>query len=101
VSSGISAGPELSWKDDTRMASPDFGLQMCPTRIDGHRVLFAHKVTSGQCQDRQRGHYHKCWTCTHNNALVKVNGALTPKPATLAPSAATPIVPLPRSRALA
>jgi hypothetical protein len=55
------------------MASPDFDLQMCPTRLDGHRVLFAHKVTPAQCQDRQRGHYHKCWTCAHNNALVKTN----------------------------
>jgi hypothetical protein len=83
------------------MASPDFGLQMCPTRIDGHSVLFAHKVTPGQCQDRQRGHYHKCWTCAHNNALVKVSGPVLPKPAALAPVAAAPIVPLPRSRALA
>ena len=60
------------------MANPDFGLQMCPTRIDGHAVLFAHKVTSSQCQDRQRGHYHKCWTCAHNNAVVAHNGHATP-----------------------
>jgi hypothetical protein len=78
------------------MASPDFGLQMCPTRIDGHRVLFAHKVTPGQCQDRQRGHYHKCWTCAHNNALVKVVSPVIQKSA--APAAA---VPTPRTRALA
>ena len=78
------------------MASPDFGLQMCPTRIDGHTVLFAHKVTPGQCQDRQRGHYHKCWTCAHNNALVKVAASpLLQKPA------AAPVPPVPRSRALA
>jgi hypothetical protein len=62
------------------MASPDFGLQMCPTRLDGHRVLFAHKVTQGQCQDRQRGHYHKCWTCAHNNALAPKNGSVVLKP---------------------
>ena len=77
---GVPAGPEHSWKDDPRMASPDFDLQMCPTRLDGHRVLFAHKVTPVQCQDRQRGHYHKCWTCAHNNALSKSNGALVRKP---------------------
>ena len=70
------------------MASPDFGLQMCPTRIDGHAVLFAHKVTPGQCQDRQRGHYHKCWTCAHNNALVKVHGQVAAKPAALVRAAA-------------
>ncbi len=56
------------------MASSEFGLQMCPTRLDGHAVLFAHKVTQGQCQDRQRGHYHKCWTCAHNNAIAGANG---------------------------
>jgi len=61
------------------MASPDFGLQMCPTRIDGHRVLFAHKLTQAQCQDRQRGQYHKCWTCVHNNALASKNGQARPK----------------------
>ena len=71
------------------MASPDFGLQMCPTRLDGHRVLFAHKVTHGQCQDRQRGHYHKCWTCAHNNALASTNGHARPK----LPTAPIPIPP--------
>jgi hypothetical protein len=69
------------------MASPDFGLQMCPTRIDGHTVLFAHKVTQGQCQDRQRGQYHKCWTCMHNNAIASKHGQAGPKPA-IAPGAA-------------
>jgi hypothetical protein len=66
------------------MASPDFGLQMCPTRLDGHTVLFAHKVTAAQCQDRQRGHYHKCWTCQHNNAIATKNGHAGPKPAVVA-----------------
>ena len=37
-------------------------------------MLFAHKVSAGQCQDRQRGHYHKCFTCVHNNAYVAKNG---------------------------
>jgi len=49
-------------------------LQICPTRIDGAPVLFAHKVDAAQCQDRQRGHYHKCFTCAHNNAYVSKNG---------------------------
>ena len=60
------------------MANSDEGLQLCPTRIDGAAVLFAHKVDAGQCQDRQRGHYHKCFTCAHNNAYVARNGR--PKP---------------------
>ena len=56
------------------MANPLNGLHACPTRIDGAPVLFAHKVTQSQCQDRQRGHYHKCFTCVHNNALRAPNG---------------------------
>jgi hypothetical protein len=56
------------------MTNVENGLQLCPTRIDGAPVLFAHKVTQGQCQDRQRGHYHKCFTCAYNNAFVRQNG---------------------------
>ena len=57
------------------------GLQICPTRIDGAPVLFAHKVNASQCQDRQRGHYHKCFTCVHNNAYVAKHGKAVPAPA--------------------
>jgi hypothetical protein len=56
------------------MSEPTTGLQLCPTRVDGAPVLFAHKVTQGQCQDRQRGQYHKCFTCAYNNAYVAKNG---------------------------
>jgi hypothetical protein len=56
------------------MNDPTTGLQHCPTRIDGAPVLFAHKVTQGQCQDRQRGQYHKCFTCAYNNAYVAKHG---------------------------
>ncbi len=48
--------------------------RICPTRIDGAPALFAHRVTVPQCQDRQRGRYHKCYTCAHNNAYVAVHG---------------------------
>ncbi len=54
------------------------GLQMCPTRVDGAPVLFAHKVIQGQCQDRQRGSYHKCFTCAFNNAYVAKYGKPAP-----------------------
>lgn len=50
------------------MADPPNGLRSCPTRIDGTPVLLAHKVTQHQCTDRQRGRYHKCFTCIHNHA---------------------------------
>jgi hypothetical protein len=46
----------------------------CPTRVDERPVLFAHKVTTAQCQDRQRGRYHKCFTCAHSNAWVAAKG---------------------------
>jgi hypothetical protein len=57
------------------------GLRQCPTRTDGAQVLFAHKVNNGQCQDRQRGLYHKCYTCAWNNNYVAKHGfpALAPK----------------------
>lgn len=60
------------------MPEPTSGLQHCPTRIDGAPVLFAHKVSQAQCQDRQRGQYHKCFTCVHNNAYVAKYGKPTP-----------------------
>lgn len=61
-------------------------LQLCPTRIDGQPLLFAHKVTRGQCQDRQRGQYHKCFTCAFNNAYVQKHG----EPTLEAPAERTP-----------
>lgn len=42
------------------------GLQ-CPTRVGGSAPLFMHKVTTAQCQSKQRGLYHKCFTCEHRN----------------------------------
>jgi hypothetical protein len=44
------------------------GMHVCPTRVDQAPVLFAHTVTAPMCQQRQREHYHKCFTCVHNNA---------------------------------
>ena len=54
--------------------------RVCPTRIDGRAALFVHKVSKVQCQDRQRGHYHKCYACIYNNAYVAVHGLPTPAP---------------------
>ena len=45
-------------------------MRLCPTRTDGRAVLFAHKVNQAQCQSRQRGQYHKCFTCAYANATV-------------------------------
>lgn len=42
--------------------------RVCPTRIDGETALFAHKVTLDKCNERQRGRYHKCYTCVHNHS---------------------------------
>lgn len=48
--------------------------RVCPTRIDSRPVLVVHKVTVSQCQDRQRGQYHKCFTCAYNNEHVAKYG---------------------------
>lgn len=64
--------------------------RVCPTRIDRRPALVIHKVTTSQCHDRQRGQYHKCYTCAYNHAFVakygepqvkagKVEPALLPK----------------------
>jgi hypothetical protein len=45
-------------------------MRLCPTRTDGRAALFAHKVSQAQCQSRQRGQYHKCYTCAYANAYV-------------------------------
>lgn len=57
---------------------PTNGLHMCPTRIDHAPVLLAHKVNREQCQSRQRGHYHKCFTCAWQNARVTRPGWPSP-----------------------
>jgi len=60
------------------MAEPN--LQVCPTRIDGSAVLFAHKVDRPRCQERQRQRYHKCFTCAWNNSYVAKHGEPAPAP---------------------
>ena len=39
----------------------------CPTRVDGETPLIQHRLTQGQCQSKQRGLYHKCFTCSNAN----------------------------------
>ena len=39
----------------------------CPTRTDGAAPLFQHRLTTAQCQSKQRGMYHKCFSCAHSN----------------------------------
>ncbi len=56
------------------MTQPQGQSRICPNRIDDRSVLFAHKVSIALCQDRQRGRYHKCYTCAHNNALAANQG---------------------------
>ena len=63
------------------MANQDNGLRVCPTRIDGSPVLFAHKVDVPRCQERQRQRYHKCFTCAFNNNYVAKHGLPEPQAA--------------------
>ena len=60
------------------MAAP-VPIRVCPTRVDHTPALFAHVVTEGHCQSRQRSLYHKCFTCAYNNDYVSKNG-LPPEP---------------------
>lgn len=56
------------------MTSTEQGLRVCPTRVDGQPVLFAHRVDQARCQERQRQRYHKCFTCALNNSYVATHG---------------------------
>ncbi len=47
---------------------PQGQSRLCPTRTDDRPVLFAHRLSVTQCQSRQRGSYHKCYTCAFSNA---------------------------------
>ncbi|MFT7171458.1 MAG: hypothetical protein ACI80K_004612 [Paracoccaceae bacterium] len=40
----------------------------CPTKLDGVMPLFQTRVTVSKCQSKQRGMYHKCFSCAHSNA---------------------------------
>lgn len=48
-------------------------LRNCPTRADGAPVRIAQRIQVPQCQERQRGLYHKCFTCEHANGR-ELNG---------------------------
>ena len=49
-------------------SAPDASAsRTCPTRVGGGVPLFQHQVTVAQCQSKQRGLYHKCFTCAHAN----------------------------------
>lgn len=73
------------------MAASPTELRTCPTRIDGASVLFAHKVTSSACQQRQREGYHKCFTCAYNRAYVAEHGPPAAVAAVPAAPAAEPV----------
>jgi hypothetical protein len=49
-------------------ARPAAKTRACPTRAEGPAPLFQHTLTVSQCQSKQRGLYHKCFTCVHANA---------------------------------
>ena len=61
--------------DLARNGSANGELHVCPTRIDRAAVLFAHRVSKAMCQSRQRGHYHKCFSCAWNNVWLAAHGA--------------------------
>ena len=72
--------------------------RVCPTRTDGAAALFAHRVSQQACQDKQRGRFHKCYTCAFNNAYVAENGL--PPEIVAQPPAPAPETPGPRTAPL-
>ena len=48
--------------------APVEAARACPTRVGGAQPLFQTKISVSQCQSKQRGLYHKCFTCVHANA---------------------------------
>ncbi len=58
------------------MTRTDDRSKVCPTRADSTSPLFSHRVTTENCQKRQREQYHKCFTCVHANAYVAKHGVL-------------------------
>lgn len=53
------------------MESPPDALLSCPTRSDATEALISQTIARGACQSRQRGRYHKCWTCEHRNGASR------------------------------
>ena len=49
------------------MPNTPAGMRQCPTRADGTNALFAHVIAHSLCQERQRGFYHKCPSCSFCN----------------------------------
>ncbi|MBI3819266.1 MAG: hypothetical protein HY286_11285 [Planctomycetes bacterium] len=41
----------------------------CPTRISPAPVLISHRISTCECQSRQREMYHKCWDCEFSNRM--------------------------------
>ena len=48
-------------------STPNPNTLSCPTRPDDVEALIAQTITGSMCQSRQRGLYHKCWSCAHRN----------------------------------
>ena len=63
--------------------------RQCPTRVDHGDSLIAHSISVPLCAQRQREHYHKCYTCVHalNGSTVSKKVALPERPA---PAGVTP-----------
>lgn len=63
------------------MPNTPLGMRICPTRADGEAALFAHVIPVSTCQERQRGHFHKCPSCSHRNGAPQAEPSdLIPRP---------------------
>ena len=64
--------------------------RQCPTRPNGAEVLIEQRISGSTCQERQRKHYHKCYSCVHRNDLQQ-SGATAHVQVTLPPVDRTPL----------
>ncbi len=68
ITTGGTTGAQSHLARGAQPASPPQAeTRACPTRDSGPAPLFQHQVTTSQCQSKQRGLYHKCFTCSHAN----------------------------------
>lgn len=57
--------------------------RLCPTRTSGASSLIAQLITPDVCLERQRGSYHKCFTCQYQGLSAVASLSPPPKPTPL------------------
>lgn len=84
-----------------RLAEPKAeDRRLCPTRTGGAHSLIAHWITPVTCLERQRGNYHKCFTCQYRGLAASASLPQLAKPAP-PPELVATAIPVRRARSKA